>query len=98
VEARIVTWSTDSALKVPASACFRGAAGPRGASGSAATSGEVQDWAVFTVSDGRARLRAVTPGHRTASEVEILKGIAAGELVVLHPPNELSDGLRVSTR
>jgi HlyD family secretion protein len=98
VEARIVTWSTDSALKAPASACFRRAAGPRGASGSAATSGEVQDWAVFTVSDGRARLRPVAPGHRTATEVEVLEGIAAGERVVLHPQNELSDGARVSTR
>jgi HlyD family secretion protein len=84
VEARIVTWSADSVLKVPASACFRRAAGP--------------DWAVFTVSDGRARLRPVAPGHRTAAEVEVLKGIAAGERVVLHPPNELSDGRRVSTR
>jgi len=98
VEARIVTWSADSVLKVPASACFRRAIGTRGASGSGSTPGEVDDWAVFTVSDGRVRLRPVAPGHRTATEVEILKGIAAGELVVLHPQNELSDGRRVSTR
>ena len=55
-------------------------------------------WAVFTVADGRARLRPVEPGHRTAAEVEILTGIAAGERVVLHPPNELRDGVRVATR
>jgi hypothetical protein len=40
----------------------------------------------------------VVPGQRTAAEVEILKGVAAGELVVLHPQNELRDGVRVATR
>jgi HlyD family secretion protein len=84
VEARIVTWSSDSVLKVPASAVFRRADG--------------SGWAVFAVADGRARLRPVEPGHRTAAEVEILKGIAAGERVVLHPQNELRDGARVTSR
>jgi HlyD family secretion protein len=84
VEARIVTWSAASVLKVPASAVFRRAAGP--------------DWAVFTVEESRAKLRPVVPGHRTAAEVEVLKGIAAGERVVLHPQNELRDGARVTTR
>lgn len=82
VEARIVTWSAVSVLKVPASAVFRKAAG----------------WAVFTVAEGRARLRPVVPGHRTAAEVEVLEGLAAGEPVVLHPQNELRDGVRVTSR
>jgi HlyD family secretion protein len=94
VEGRIVTWSAVSVLKVPASALFRRAAAP----GSAPLPGENRDWAVFAVVAGRARLRPVEPGHRTAAEVEILKGIAAGERVVLHPPNELHDGVRVATR
>ena len=94
VEARIVTWSADSVLKVPASALFRRAT----ERGSVPLPGEKRDWAVFAVSEGRARLRSVETGHRTAAEVEILKGIAAGERVVLHPPNELRDGARVSTR
>jgi HlyD family secretion protein len=96
VEARIVTWSADSVLKVPASAVFRKAAASGDAPGS--TPGEGREWAVFTVADGRARLRPVVPGHRTAAEVEILKGVAAGERVVLHPQNELRDGVRVATR
>jgi HlyD family secretion protein len=96
VEARIVTWSEEAVLKVPASALFRRAAAAGTTSGPAR--GSSADWAVFTVSGGRARLRSVQPGHRTAAEVEILEGVAAGERVVLHPPNELRDGLRVSTR
>ncbi len=96
VEARIVTWAADAVLKVPASAMFRRAAGSGDQAASAP--GEARDWAVFAVSDGRARLRPVAPGHRTAAEVEVLKGLAAGERVVLHPPNELRDGARVSTR
>ena len=94
VEARIVTWSADSVLKVPASALFRRADGSGAPAGPAAA----QQWAVFTVADGRARLRPVEPGHRTAAEVEILEGIAAGERVVLHPQNELRDGARVAVR
>jgi len=97
VEARIVTWSAASVLKVPASAVFRRAAGT-GASSGPGGAAEARDWAVFTVAEGRARLRPVVPGHRTAAEVEVLKGIAAGETVVLHPQNELRDGVRVSTR
>ncbi|MHB8836635.1 MAG: hypothetical protein ACYC9Y_13170 [Candidatus Methylomirabilia bacterium] len=69
---------------LPASVVFRRAAGT--------------DWAVFTIAEGRARLRPVVPGHRTAAEVEILKGVAAGEHVILHPQNELRDGARVATR
>jgi HlyD family secretion protein len=92
VEARIVTWSAPSVLKVPASAVFRRAAGA-----GQAPAGD-QGWAVFTVAAGRARLRPVAPGHRTAAEVEVLSGLAAGERVVLHPQNELRDGARVAAR
>jgi HlyD family secretion protein len=98
VEARIVTWSADSVLKVPASAVFRRAAGAAEPTGSVLPTGEAREWAVFTVAGGRAHLRPLAAGHRTAAEVEVLAGIAAGERVVLHPPNELRDGARVSTR
>jgi HlyD family secretion protein len=98
VEARIVTWSADSVLKVPASAVFRRPAGTAATPGSGSPPGEAREWAVFTVTGGRAHLRPVAPGHRTAAEVEVLEGIAAGELVVLHPQNELRDGVRVATR
>ena len=90
VEARIVTWSSEAVLKVPASALFRRAGGTASPSEPA--------WALFVVADGRARLRPVQPGHRTAAEAEIVSGVVAGERVALHPPNELRDGARVSIR
>jgi len=93
VEARIVIWSSDAVLKVPASALFRAAAPAAGA-----PAGGGAGWAAFTVDAGRARLRAVEVGHRTAAEAEIAGGLAAGDRVVLHPPNELRDGARVAIR
>jgi HlyD family secretion protein len=96
VEARIVAWSADSVLKVPASALFR-QSGPAG-SGAGPAPGAAGGWAVFAVEGGRARQRPVEVGHRTAAEAEILGGLSAGDRVVLHPANELRDGARVSAR
>ena len=79
VEARIVVWQDDDALKVPVGALFR-----RG-----------DDWAVFVVEDGRARLRGVEVGARNNEDAEITGGIDAGQAVILHPPDTLTDGTRV---
>ncbi|HEX6902853.1 MAG TPA: HlyD family efflux transporter periplasmic adaptor subunit [Thermoanaerobaculia bacterium] len=79
VEARIVLWEGRETLKVPAGALFRGPAG----------------WAVFTVEEGRARLRAVKAGHRNPDEAEILAGLEPGAVVVLHPSDAVADGVRV---
>lgn len=83
VEARIVVWEKNDALKIPASAIFRGVR--RG-----------QNWNVFVLEAGTARLREVEIGRRNASEVEILKGLKEGDKVILHPPNQLADGVRVT--
>jgi len=82
VDARIITWEGDDVLVVPASALFR-----QGAS-----------YAVFVIQDGRAKLRAVEVGHRGSFEVEVLKGLSDGDRVVIHPPNELTDGKRVKAQ
>ena len=82
VEARVVTWQADNVLKAPASALFRRQNG----------------WAAFVPEDGRARLRMVETGQRTAFEVEVLSGLQAGERVILHPSNDIADGARVSVR
>ena len=79
VEARFVVWERESALIVPASALFRRDDG----------------WAVFVVEEGRARLRAVERGADSGLRTEILAGLAAGEEVILHPPDEIEDGTRV---
>ncbi len=79
VEASIVTWEGSDVLTIPVSAAFR----------------EREGWSVFVVQTGRARRRPVQIGHRNQTEVEILGGIVTGEVVILHPSNQLSDGVRV---
>jgi HlyD family secretion protein len=82
VEARVVVWRSDNALKAPASAMFRRQDG----------------WAAFVFDGGRARLREVTVGRRTAFEVQVLSGLEAGERMILHPSNDIADGTRVRMR
>lgn len=79
VEAAITVWEGKGLLKVPASALFR-----RG-----------EAWSVFAVDGGRARSRNVEIGHRNAAEAEVLRGLAAGETVILHPSDRIKDGVRV---
>lgn len=50
---------------------------------------------VFVVKDGKASERRVTTGRRDASRVEVTKGLAAGEPVVVNPGN-LIDGEAVT--
>jgi HlyD family secretion protein len=57
-----------------------------------------QDWAVFIEHDGRARLRAITVGERNAEVAQVLEGLEPGERVLMHPPDVLSDGRRVTVR
>ena len=82
IEARVVIWEAGSVLKAPASALFRRQDG----------------WAAFVVENGRARLREVDTGERTAFEVEVLAGLQVNERVILHPSNDISDGTRVHVR
>ncbi|HZD25161.1 MAG TPA: efflux transporter periplasmic adaptor subunit, partial [Alphaproteobacteria bacterium] len=56
------------------------------------------DWAVFTVADGHARLRRVKIGHSNGSTAEVLDGLAAGDIVVLHPSDSVADGVAVTPR
>lgn len=79
VEVRVVVHSEADALRVPVGALFR----------------QGEDWAVYVVDGGRARLRAVRPGLRNAREAMVLQGLKAGETVVLYPPDTLADGVRV---
>jgi RND family efflux transporter MFP subunit len=52
---------------------------------------------VFVVKDGKAAERRVTTGRRDGGRVEVIKGLAAGEPVVVSPGN-LVDGEAVSTK
>jgi len=79
VETRIVTWEGQNVLKIPGSAAFR----------------EGDAWRVFVIERGRAQGKTVGIGHRNQTEVEVLQGLVEGEEVVLHPSNQLKDGMRV---
>ena len=79
VEARIVVWETDRALKVPSGALFR-----RGS-----------DWAAFVFSEGRAQLRPVKAGRTSGTETQVLEGLKEGEEVILYPGDRIQPGQRV---
>jgi membrane fusion protein (multidrug efflux system) len=55
-----------------------------------------QDSYVFRVVEGRAELVQVQTGTRRVGEVEIMKGIAAGDLVVTEGTQRLAPGMQVS--
>jgi HlyD family secretion protein len=79
VIARFVLWQTASALQVPSSALFRVGDG----------------WAAFVVENGRAKRRTVTIGQQAGLATQVLSGLRNGERVIVHPSNEISDGVRV---
>jgi len=82
VEVAVTIWEAADVVTVPTSALFR--------TGS--------EWAVFLVQDGRARRTTITLGHRTPLAAEVTGGIEPGAQVVVHPPDTLADGDRVSPR
>jgi HlyD family secretion protein len=82
LDASIRVWSTPRTLVAPSSATFR-----RG-----------NQWSVFVVEDGRVYLRAVEVGERTAGFVQIVSGLRAGDVVVVFPGDDLTDGARVRLR
>jgi len=47
---------------------------------------------VFVVEDQRARLHLVKTGRAFNHEIEILSGLDSGDLIVIHDPQQLSDG------
>ena len=82
VEVRIVLWKENDVIKVPVGALFRQGDG----------------WAVFVVAEGRVRRQIVQLGQRNENEGQIISGLEAGATIVLHPPDTLTDGTRVTVR
>ncbi len=82
VGVRVITWESPKTLKVPLSALFR-----RG-----------ENWNVFLASGNRAVHRQVKVGHRSDLEAEVLDGLKEGDLVIVHPSNELAEGSRIRVR
>jgi HlyD family secretion protein len=80
LQAHVVTYSADGAVKGPAGALFPCE----------------EAWCVFAVEGGRVRIGRVLVGHRTPEYFEVKDGLAVGTEVVCYPPNNLGDGSRVS--
>jgi HlyD family secretion protein len=71
-----------TAMKVPATALFM-------------RSG---NWNAFAIRGGRARMQTVATGAMSDTEIEITSGLQPGDLIVLHPSDQVLDGVRVSGR
>lgn len=82
VDVAITLWHASDVVTVPTGALFRVGT----------------EWAVFVVADGRARRTSLTLGHRTPVVAEVTAGLDAGARVILHPPDTLADGDRVTPR
>jgi HlyD family secretion protein len=82
LDASFIIWESKDVLQVPASALFRKGEG----------------WAVFAVENKHARLREVETGKRNGLQAEILSGINAGEVVIVHPDDAVRDGVKVKVR
>lgn len=75
----IAVWEKPDVLRVPAAALFRNGAG----------------WAVFAVRDMRAVLTPVTIGQGDDSISEIIRGLSAGDQVIIHPSDRIHDGVKI---
>lgn len=79
---RLVEWEEEEVLQAPLSALFRQGA----------------DWYVFVAQDGVARLTKVEAGRRNEASVQILSGLEAGQRVVTHPSDQITDGAEIVER
>lgn len=79
VEGRIIVWQADNVLQVPVSALFR-----RG-----------ESWCLFVVENGEASLRQIEVGQRTPFEIEVKSGLDEGAQLIIHPSNQIQEGMRI---
>lgn len=82
LEAAFFLWEGEDVLQVPSGTLFRHGEG----------------WAVFAAEKGRAVLRPVAVGQRSGQAAQVLSGLSEGESVVVHPSEEIRDGVRVRVR
>ncbi len=80
--ARIVVWRDDNVLQVPLGALFR----------------HGEEWAVFKIVDGRARITPVDIAQRNLRNAQVTRGLSAGDTIILYPSDRIVDGTRVARR
>lgn len=79
VDARIIVDERKDVLTIPVSALFR----------------EGSQWMTFVARDGRARKQSVVLEARGSQDALVGRGLREGELVVVYPASNLSDGSRI---
>jgi HlyD family secretion protein len=79
VDARIIVFEENNAIRVPVAALFR----------------EGEGFAAFVVEGDTARKRAVKAPRRNATEALVEEGLQPGEQVVVYPSDALREGARV---
>jgi HlyD family secretion protein len=82
VDAHITLLEHDAALLVPSSALFR----------------DADRWAVYRVESGRAYRRAVGIGARSDQSAVVTEGLGEGDVVIVYPDDDVTDGTRVAAR
>ncbi|BDA73246.1 RND family efflux transporter MFP subunit [Calothrix sp. PCC 7716] len=82
VDVKIIIWDGKSVLKAPLSSLFRCG----------------QSWCTFVVQDGKAVRRFLQVGQRSDFEAEIRRGLKEGEVVILHPSEQIHDGSEIKLR
>lgn len=82
VEARIIVDEATDVLKIPTSALFRVG----------------EKWAAFRVVDGVAHETIVTLGMQNGLEAEVVDGLSASDHVVVHPGDDVAEGVAVTAR
>jgi len=82
VMVRISVWRGNDAVRVPLAALYR-----RG-----------DAWSVFKVVNGKARETTVEIDHRNTHFAEVMNGLAPGDTVILHPSDQVEDGVAIEAR
>jgi HlyD family secretion protein len=81
VRVRVFTRNKENVLVIPRSAILRGADG---------------GWQAFAIVAGQVELRNIELGLMNDDDVEVVKGLSKGDLVILAPESRLTAGARVT--
>ena len=82
VDATVIVWSEDEALRLPIGATFR----------------IQENWYVFRIDQDRADLVQVELGQMNEQFAQVKKGVEVGDRLILDPGSSISDGVRVRPR
>ncbi len=82
VTVHIIRSDQNDVLRIPLGALFR----------------HDQDWAIYTIQDGRAKLTTVKLGKFSLTHAEAVEGVSQGDLVVMFPSDKVSDSITIKQR